>query len=137
MPSLLKGSCLCGKICFEYSGVLGPITQCHCSQCRKSNGTAFAANSSIDKSHFKIVSGEQFIKEFESAAGKFRAFCLECGSPVYSRRDSLPGKLRIRIGLLDTEIYEKPEFHIFVDSKAEWEEICDDLPQYPEFEPGR
>jgi hypothetical protein len=137
MSTHLKGSCLCGNIQFEYSGKLGPITQCHCRQCRKSNGTAFAANCSIDKSRFNIVSGEDLIKEYESTKGKFRAFCNNCGSPVYSRRDYLPDKLRIRIGLLDTKIDQKPAFHIFVDSKAEWYEICDGIPSYTELEPGR
>lgn len=137
MPTILKGSCLCTGIQFEYSGNLGPITQCHCSQCRKSNGTAFAANCSIDQTYFKLVSGENLIKEYESTRGKFRAFCSDCGSPIYSRRDSLPDKLRIRIGLLNTRINNKPSFHIFVDSKAEWHEICDKIPQYPRFEPGR
>jgi len=137
MPVLLKGSCLCSNIQFEYSGVLGPIIQCHCTQCRKSNGTAFAANCSIDKSHFNIVSGEDLIKEYESTKGKVRAFCSNCGSPVYSRKDSLPDKLRIRIGLLDTKIDDKPAYQIFVDSNAEWHKICDDIPQYPGFEPGR
>lgn len=137
MSTLLKGSCLCGNIQFEYSGSLGPITQCHCTQCRKTSGTAFAANCSIDKSQYKIVKGNDLIKEFESSPGKYRAFCNNCGSPVYSRRDSIPDKLRIRLGLLDTEIDRKPEFHIFVDSKAEWHDICDEIPQYPEFEPGR
>lgn len=137
MSTSIKGSCLCGKIRFEYSGELGPITQCHCTQCRKTSGTAFAANCSIDKSNYSIVSGEELIKEYESVPGKFRAFCSNCGSPVYSRRDSLPDKLRIRLGLLDTEIDRKPEFHIFVNSKAEWHDICDEIPQYPEFEPGR
>lgn len=137
MTELLKGSCLCGKIRFEYSGELGPVTLCHCTQCRKSNGTAFAANSEIERSNFKIVSGGELIREFESTQGKFRAFCKECGSPIYSRRDSIPDKLRIRLGLMDTRIDIKPSFHIFTDSKAEWYEICEGLPQYPEYEPGR
>ena len=137
MSVLLKGSCLCGNIRFEYSGELGSITQCHCIQCRKSNGTAFAANCSIDRSQFNIVDGEDSIKEYESTTGKYRAFCNNCGSPIYSRRDSLPDKLRLRIGLVDSEIDQKPAFHIFIASKAEWYEICDEIPQYSGIEPGR
>jgi len=137
MSPHLKGSCLCGNIQFEYSGKLGSITQCHCNQCRKSNGTAFAANSQIEKSQYKIVTGNDLIREYESTKGKFRAFCNNCGSPIYSRKNSFPDKLRIRIGLLDTRIDKRPSFHIFVDSKAEWHEICDEIPKYPEFEPGR
>ena len=137
MSVLLKGSCLCGNIRFEYSGELGPITHCHCNQCRKSNGSAFAANCSIDGSQFNIVAGEDSIKEYESTTGKYRVFCNNCGSPIYSKKDSIPGKLRIRLGLLDTKIDKKPSFHIYVSSKAEWHEISDELPQYPGIEPGR
>jgi len=137
MPKKVKGSCLCGNIKYEYSGILGPVALCHCAQCRKSSGTGFAANSQVDKSCFNIVAGENFIKEFESSSGKYRAFCRNCGSPIYSRRDSIPDKIRIRLGTLDSEIDEKPSFHIFVSSKAHWDTISDDLPKYPEFEPGR
>ena len=128
---------MCGLVKYEYSGKLGPVTMCHCTQCRKSSGTAFASNSSIDKKSFKIVSGNGLIKEFESSPGKFRAFCTECGSPVYSRRDSLPDKLRMRLGTADTAVGAEPSFHIFVSSKADWYTIKDDLPKYKLFEPGR
>ena len=137
MPKIVKGSCLCGNIRYEYTGLLSPVTMCHCSQCRKSSGTAFATNSQVDKSHFNIVSGGDFIKEYKSSPGKFRAFCNNCGTPIYSRRDSIPDKLRIRLGTIDSEIEERPSFHIFVSSKAGWYSISDDLPQYVEFEPGR
>ena len=40
------------------------------------------------------------LNEFESSSGKFRAFCGGCGAPVYSRRESRPGKLRLRAGLM-------------------------------------
>ena len=134
---MIKGSCLCGRINYEYSGELGPVTMCHCSQCRKSSGTAFATNSQADKSHFNIVAGKDYIKEYESSPGKFRAFCSNCGSPVYSRRESVPDKLRIRLGTLDTKIDEKPSFHIFVSTMADWHSISDELPKYSDFEPGR
>ena len=44
---------------------------------------------------------------------------------------------RLRIGALDSKITARPTAHIHVASKAEWFEIRDGLPQYPELEPGR
>ena len=38
-----QGSCLCGRIRFEVAGELAGIQLCHCSQCRRANGAAFAA----------------------------------------------------------------------------------------------
>ncbi len=42
---MLKGACLCGQIQYEYTGELGPIAMCHCSQCRRAQGSAYATNS--------------------------------------------------------------------------------------------
>ena len=44
---MLKGSCLCGGIRYEIDADLGPVTNCHCSQCRKAAGAAFASNASV------------------------------------------------------------------------------------------
>ena len=38
---------------------------------------------------------------------------------------------------IESEIAERPMAHIFATSKAAWEEITDELPQYPSYEPGR
>lgn len=45
---MIEGSCLCGGICYEYDGEIEEISVCHCSQCRKAQGSAFAAVSPID-----------------------------------------------------------------------------------------
>jgi len=132
---MLKGSCLCGSITFELSGSLGKIAMCHCSQCRKAQGTPFATNSPVESKEFTIKSGEALIKEFESSPGKKRAFCSNCGSPVYSRRDDLPEKIRLRLGTLDSPIDDKPAYHIYAGSKAEWWEINDDCHQYATLDP--
>ena len=127
-----KGSCLCGAVRYEVRGELGPILLCHCSRCRKTSGTAFAANSSVKTEDFHIVAGRDVLNEFESSPGVARVFCKECGSPIFSKRTAMPGIIRVRLGTLDTAIPSKPIAHIFVASKAEWDEIHDDLPQHAE-----
>lgn len=131
---MLKGTCLCGQIQYEYTGELGPIAMCHCSQCRRAQGSAYGTNSPIQASHFQFVAGRELVKEFESKPGKKRAFCRECGSPLYSRLDSKPEALRLRIGTLTTPIAAKPSYHIFAGSAAEWFEFTDALPRYSELE---
>lgn len=126
------GSCLCGAIRYEVRGEIGDVVQCHCQRCRKANGTAFATNAPIKKSDFQLVQGEQFLKSYQSTATTQRCFCSECGSPIMSIKADTPEYYRLRIGTLDTPLAQKPSLHIFVDSKAEWDVICDQLPQYPE-----
>jgi hypothetical protein len=127
-----KGSCLCGAVNYEVRGELGPITLCHCSRCRKAGGSAFAAVSPINAADLHIVAGNQLLGEFKAESGLRRFFCKGCGSPIYSKRDSAPDLVRLRIGTLDTPFSGKPSAHIFTASKAEWFDIHDDAPQYVE-----
>lgn len=126
------GSCLCGAIRYQVRGEIGDVVQCHCQRCRKANGTAFATNAPIKKSDFQVLQGEQFLKSYQSTATTQRCFCSECGSPIMSIKTDTPDYYRLRIGTLDTPLQQKPSMHIFVDSKAEWDSICDALPQYSE-----
>jgi hypothetical protein len=130
---MLKGSCLCGKIQYQYSGDLNEISMCHCEQCRKAQGSAFVAVAPIQSSLFFILTGQEYIKEYRSSPGKVRAFCQECGSPLYSARDDQPDVKRLRLGTLDTSVTVEHRYHIFVKSKAPWFDIKDGLPQFQEF----
>ncbi len=127
-----QGSCLCGAVTYQLQGELEPIVYCHCSQCRKSSGSAFAAVSPVKKADFRLLTGQDALAEFEAAPGVARVFCRHCGSPLYSKRDAFPGMLRLRIGSLDTVTEARVSAHIFVASKANWDEICDEAPQYAE-----
>lgn len=129
---MLKGSCLCHAIEYEIHGELGPVMMCHCSKCRKASGSAYAINAMVNTNAFVIVKGQDAISEYESTPGVFRSFCKHCGSPLVSRRPSQPDIVRLRIGTLDTPVDVKAMAHIFVGSKASWDEIHDDIPQYEE-----
>lgn len=124
------GSCLCGAVRFEIDGPLAAIQLCHCSQCRRASGSAFAANMPVDAADFRVVRGEATLKAYESSPGKERVFCGGCGSPVISRLTADPTKVRVRAGLLDAPVAARPVFHFLTDSKADWWTIEGDLPQY-------
>ena len=49
---------------------------------------------------------------------------------MYSRVPSHPEVLRLRIGTLTTPLHKRPTAHIFASSKAEWDEITDNIPLY-------
>jgi len=127
-----KGSCLCGDVQYEVDGALGPIVLCHCSRCRKANGSAFNAVSTISAASLHVRPGTQPLAVFESSSGVQRMFCSRCGSPIYSQRASMPDIVRLRIGTLDTAVDLSPAAHIFVASKADWYAIHDDAVQYAE-----
>jgi hypothetical protein len=129
---MLEGGCLCGGVRYRVTGKLGPAGFCHCKQCQRASGSAFAANAPARTKYFEITAGADLVSEYESSTGKFRAFCRHCGSPLYSRTLGDPEIRRIRLGTLDTDPERRPLAHVWVTSKAPWYEIEDSLPQYLE-----
>jgi hypothetical protein len=134
---MLEGSCLCGAITYEIDGQLSDFGHCHCRSCRKSSGSAFGANAGVDRTAFRLRSGAETLREFESSPGKLRVFCSRCGSPIYAYLAKSPGVLRIRLGSLDTPLDARARAHTFVSDKADWEDIeaFSTLPQFPEWAP--
>lgn len=131
------GGCLCGKVRFEITGEIQDIVYCHCSRCRKAQGSAFASNGNVDADDFRFQQGENELTGYESSPGQTKYFCRHCGSPILSKKVSRPDKVRVRLGTIESNISERPIGHIFATSKANWEEIADTLPQYERYEPGR
>jgi hypothetical protein len=135
--SLYTGGCLCGAVRFEITEPIRHIVYCHCSQCRKAQGSAFATNGIVSASGFRFLSGADNLTGFESSPGQNKYFCKACGSPILSKTESKPDQVRVRIGTIDSAIAERPEAHIFATSKANWETIAGDLPQFEGYEPSR
>ena len=115
-----QGSCLCCGIRFTLSGTLPPIQVCHCSQCRRAQGGPFATNVPIQESQLRWLSGEDLIQVYDSSDDKQRCFCQRCGSPLFSRRASLPGVLRLRAGLLEGDFGSRVGLHMHWASRAPW-----------------
>ncbi len=134
---MYKGGCLCGAVLFEINGPIGNIVHCHCSRCRKAQGSAFATNGIVKAGDFNIVSGADALTGYESSPGQTKFFCKVCGSPIMSKTATKSDQVRVRLGTIESDIEERPMAHIFVTSKANWEEICGNIPQYEGYEPGR
>ena len=124
---MTTGSCWCGAIIYEIDGKIASPYYCHCSRCRKLSGSAFGSSVFCLESDFHWLDGEDLIKEFAGPGGRVR-FCQECGSrvPVLLAEH---GIFWMPAGGLD-DVDLKFESHMFVGSKARWDKITDDLPQY-------
>lgn len=126
---MYTGSCLCGTVRFEISGPIRDIVCCHCSRCRKAQGSAFATNGNVSAAQFRFLTGEDNLSAYRSSAQQTKYFCRSCGSPMLSRSTRAPELVRVRLGTLDSEISERPVAHTYVDSKACWEDIDAALPR--------
>jgi len=129
---MITGACLCGGVRYEYRGEIDEISMCHCSQCRKAQGSAFVAVCPVDADKLTFIQGTELLKEFRAVPQKARVFCSNCGSPIYSARDDLPKVKRLRLGTIETSFSCKNAYHTHIDSKASWYEVTDQLSAYHE-----
>lgn len=130
---MYHGRCLCGAIKFKITGEIQNIVCCHCSECRRVQGSAFATNANVNNEDFQLISGQDNLSEYQNTPTKSKFFCKTCGSPIYAKFKDIPNKTRIRLGLIEEDISEKITGHIFVTSKANWETIPEDAPHYDEW----
>jgi hypothetical protein len=131
----MQGSCLCRAVVWDVSAPLEHAHACHCSICRKLHGTAYGAYALAAEDGFRFVSGQEQVRTYATSAANRRAFCGACGSVVPHGPAGSP--IGIPLGGLDDP---PPDLrllaHIFVGSKAPWNEITDTLPQFDTWPPG-
>jgi hypothetical protein len=132
----LRGSCLCGGMRYEITGPLMGALNCHCSMCRKAQGSAFRTRAAVRRADFRWTEGEELLQGYGSSPGTTRTFCRVCGSTMISIFESSPEVYGLALGTLDDDPGVRPAFHVFVGSKAPWHEITDDLPQYDTLPPA-
>ena len=118
----MRGSCLCGEVTFQIGGALPKIYQCHCSLCRKQGGSSSNSAIIVPAQNFQWLDGQEQISSYVRSTGFRSDFCSRCGSPV-------PNPLRtvayywVPAGLLDDDQNLEVGVHLFVGSKAAWDEI--------------
>ena len=131
---MIRGSCLCGAVRFEIDKVRA-LTHCHCANCRKLTGAAFATYAHVDADKFRFAAGEDMTVRYESAPGSFRHRCTVCGCLTSGKAKYLQ-TISVPAGLLDDDPQARPRLHVFTSSWAPWWSIADDLPQYDKWVPG-
>ena len=132
MTRTITGSCLCGEVRYEADLPFLRAGHCHCARCRKHSGAAMSTQARIPRERFRLVSGAEFIRVYGGGSGAAKAFCKNCGSSLFGGEWPDGAEVSIRMGTLDEDPEIRPQFHTFVDSIAPWNEICDDLQQFPE-----
>jgi len=131
---MITGHCECRRVSFEADSEITEFSHCHCSQCRRLHGAAFATFAGVKKDKFRYLSGESDLSNYQSSDNHDRIFCGVCGSNIMVALSDYPDDLYLSMSAIEGAP-ELPEgYHIFVGSKAPWHEITDGLKQYEEFE---
>src|SRR5215813_8705323 len=95
----IKGGCLCGAVRYTAEADPTSVTVCHCLDCQKFTGSAFAALVGVRKDALTI---EGELKAFSSPGGSgnllLRHFCPECGSSIAEESAARPHMMILNVG---------------------------------------
>ena len=124
----LAGACFCGAVRYSVADEFAYAANCHCSNCRRTTGSAFKPFAGIAREKLTITKGKDDVMIYGDQTGH-DAHCKRCGSLLYSvvREGAYA---HVAMGTLVDAPSIRPTAHIFVGSKAPWFAITDALPQY-------
>ena len=136
MEQIVKGGCLCRGVRYEVTGPFLRAGHCHCSRCRRHSGAAVCTQGRVLQEHFRLLQGQELIRNYTTEGHASKAFCSVCGSSLFGGTWPDGPEVSIRFGSLDGDPGIRPQHHTFVASKAPWDEITDNLPQHAGPLPG-
>jgi hypothetical protein len=127
---MAKGSCNCGAVQYEIDHVIDYLYACHCSICRKWSGAQGVVVALVPNSTFRWVQGQDSLAHWSKPDADWAScFCNTCGSAMPGPNDA--GTMFIPAGSL-TEGADGLQIsdHIFIGSKADWDQIGDNGRQH-------
>jgi len=123
-------SCRCGQLRAEAAGEAVRVSACHCLNCKKRSGSAFAVQARWSADRVRIEGKSRTFRQHGDSGnwGTFH-FCPECGSDVFYTNEGprVEGKLAnlvaIPLGAFDDPFFATPAFSVWEERKHDWVEI--------------
>ena len=122
-------SCRCGQLQATVTGEPVRVSVCHCLNCKKRSGSAFAVQArwSEERVTIKGTSKSHVVIADSGNRGTFH-FCPECGSDVhYEINGKFDGLVAIPLGAFDDPYFLVPKFSVWEERKHDWVEISGDV----------
>jgi len=121
-------TCRCGQLQASTSGEPVRLSVCHCLNCKKRSGSAFAVQARWPAEQVQIEgSSKTFVIVADSGNNCTFHFCPECGSDVYYViNGKFEGLVAIPLGAFDDPFFGSPEYSVWEQRKHPWLEIVGD-----------
>ncbi|WP_386065893.1 GFA family protein [Tahibacter sp. UC22_41] len=130
----LTGGCFCGLVRYRIDAPLRAARSCHCSRCRKAFSGAGSAYAEVEPGAFAWESGQDQLRHYSTMPGWGLCFCGNCGTTLCGMQgEQVHG---VTLGPVDGDPGVAIAMHLFVGSKASWDHIGGDAPQFAEFPPA-
>lgn len=133
--AMLAGGCACGTVRYRLRRRPMFVNCCHCSECQRQLGSAFAVNAVIESAAIEVLEGAPEPVPVPTASGRSHDIhrCPACQSPLWSDYGRRPKLRFLRVCTLDEPGALPPGAHIFTSTKLPWLELPPNVPAFAEF----
>ena len=135
MAESLEGGCSCGAVRFRLTTAPMFVHCCHCRDCQKQTGSAFAINALMETDRIEMLAGAPEPVSMPTDSGRPHDIyrCPQCKVAVWSDYGRRPYLRFVRVGTLDAPHAIVPDVHIYTRSKLPWVALPADVPAFAEF----
>ncbi len=128
-----EGACACGAIAFRCETNAASAVHCHCNDCRKATGSAFATIAGVPRTAFTLISGKpkSWVTTGDSGGRVERQFCGSCGSPLFTLADHVPDTIFVKAGAFADPTWLRPSLACWTSRELPWARLPEDLPGTP------
>jgi len=128
MKKKYHGKCLCCEVTYVAVGPPVVVAQCHCEECRRLSGTGHTVGAMFSSDAVSL-SGKlsQFSYLSDNGSQVTKAFCANCGSPIYGKNTRIPDHLTLSLGTMDDAEGLDIEVVIFERDKQHWDQLGKDV----------
>jgi hypothetical protein len=136
MNKAYTGGCACSAVRFEMAGDPFFSNDCQCRDCQRMSGTGHGSYLAFHRQGMKLT-GEARRWDMVSDSGnvKTRAFCPQCGTPVYMTFAANPDAFVVHAGSLDDPGRYKPQVVTYGMRGHAWDHCDPQLPKFAEMPP--
>ena len=127
MPAPYHGGCLCGIIRYRVADEPLTLYVCHCTDCQRRTGSAYALSMVVLKSALELLQGDPRAYAVTSGGVQRRGkFCAECSTRLWGEPLKFPQVVVVQPGTLDDTTWLHPIGHIWTRSAQPWVSIPKD-----------
>ena len=135
-----EGGCSCGAVRYRMTSRPMFVHACHCTECQRLSGSAFAVNAMIESDRVDLLSGEPEPAPVIGTSGKPQTIfrCPQCKVALWSHYPGAGPRVRfVRVGTLEEPARMPPDIHIYTSTKLPWLDLPESVPAVPEYYSAR
>ncbi len=125
-PTAFEGRCTCGEVRYRVNSAPMIVHACHCTECQRLSGGAFAINALVEADRIELLGGEPVPVVVMGTSGQTQTIlrCPSCEVALWSHYPGAgPTIAFLRVGTLDEPGRLPPDIHIYTSTKLPWLEL--------------